>query len=51
MMLKALNISGAAISGHFCNPSETLPYINEVKVTQSCPTLCDPMDYTLHAIL
>ena len=22
-----------------------------VKVTQSCPTLCDPMDYTLHGIL
>ena len=23
----------------------------EVKVTQSCPTLCDPMDYTGHGIL
>ena len=23
----------------------------EVKVTQSCPTLCDPMDYTLYGIL
>ena len=23
----------------------------EVKVTQSCPTLCDPMDYTDHGIL
>ena len=22
-----------------------------VKITQSCPTLCDPMDYTLHGIL
>ena len=22
----------------------------KVKVIQSCPTLCDPMDYTLHAI-
>ena len=21
------------------------------KVTQSCPTLCDPMDYTVHGIL
>ena len=20
----------------------------EVKVTQSCPALCDPMDYTVH---
>ena len=24
---------------------------NEVKVTQSCPILCDPMDYTVHGIL
>ena len=23
----------------------------KVKVTQSCPTLCDPMDYTVHRIL
>ena len=22
-----------------------------VKVTQSCPTLCNPMDYTVHGIL
>ena len=22
-----------------------------MKVTQSCPTLCDPMDYTVHGIL
>ena len=26
-------------------------YWNEVKVTQSCPTLCNPMDYTLLGIL
>ena len=26
-------------------------YIKQVKVTQSCPTLCDPMDYTVHGIL
>ena len=24
---------------------------SEVKVAQSCPTLCDPMDYILHGIL
>ena len=24
---------------------------NEMKVSQSCPTLCDPMDYTVHGIL
>ena len=23
----------------------------KVKVTQSCPALCDPMDYTVHGIL
>ena len=23
----------------------------EVKVAQSCPTLCDPMDYTFHGLL
>ena len=23
----------------------------KVKVTQSCLTLCDPMDYTVHGIL
>ena len=23
----------------------------KVKVTQFCPTLCDPMDYTVHGIL
>ena len=23
----------------------------KVKVTQSCPTLCNPMDYTVHGIL
>ena len=26
-------------------------YEVKVKVTQSCPTLCDPMDYTVHGIL
>ena len=24
---------------------------SEVKVAQSCPTLCDPMDHTVHGIL
>ena len=23
----------------------------KVKVTQSCPTRCDPLDYTVHGIL
>ena len=27
------------------------PEAHEVKVAQSCPTLCNPMDYTVHGIL
>ena len=23
----------------------------KVKITQSCPTFCDPMDYSIHGIL
>ena len=26
-------------------------FIPQVKVAQSCPTLCDPLDYTVHGIL
>ena len=26
-------------------------YINKLKVAQSCPTLCDPMDYRVQGIL
>ena len=25
--------------------------MKKLKVTQSCPTLCDPMDHTVHGIL
>ena len=37
-----------------CCPSETITtlligYV-KVQVAQSCPTLCDPMDYTVHGI-
>ena len=28
-----------------------LPEVLKVKVTQLCPTLCDPVDYTVHGIL
>ena len=28
-----------------------LYHLQKVKVTQSCPTLCDPMAYTVHAVL
>ena len=31
--------------------SETEFYQLKVKVTQSCPALCDPMDYTVHGVL
>ena len=37
--------------------SKTVPYLltefafTEVKIIQSCPTLCDSMDYTVHGIL
>ena len=33
----------------FCSWSEVK--WNEMKVTQSCLTLCDPMDYTVHEVL
>ena len=29
----------------------SLHKLSEVKVAQSCPTLCDPMDYRIHGIL
>ena len=33
------------------NCSEEVKGTVKVKVTQLCPTLCDPMDYTVHEIL
>ena len=30
---------------------EPMRFPGEVKVTQSCPTLCNPMDYTVHGVL
>ena len=30
---------------------EMLSVESPVKVAQSCPTLCDPIDYTVHGIL
>ena len=30
---------------------EAIIYVCEVKVAQSCLTLCDAMDYTVHGIL
>ena len=33
------------------NDAGKMVYKVKVKVAQSCPTLCDPMDYTVHQIL
>ena len=33
---------------HLYNKSEAIICPVKVKVTQSCPTLCDPMDYIVH---
>ena len=30
---------------------EKLKYLQSEKATQSCPTVCDPMDHTVHGIL
>ena len=34
-----------------CNTANLFTIYDEVKVAQLCPTLCDPMDYTVHGIL
>ena len=36
--------------GH-CESRNKKTNLVKVKVAQSCPTLCDPMDYTVHGIL
>ena len=35
----------------FSSCPQSFPTSMKVKVTQSCLTLCDPMDYTVHGIL
>ena len=35
------------VNGH----ASSIPWPVKVKVTQSCPTLCDPMDHTVRGIL
>ena len=37
----------AGLAGHHCQPVSSV----KVKVAQSCLTLCDPMDYTVHGII
>ena len=41
------------LPGKFQNTAVTWVYLHlvRVKVTQLCPTLCNPMDYTVHGIL
>ena len=39
-----------------CSPHFSSAYLNpvfkvKVKITQLCPTLCDPIDYTIYGIL
>ena len=35
----------------YCHPAYLTYMQSEVKVVQSCLTLCDPMDYAVHGIL
>ena len=35
----------------FFTASQNIWDLSSLKVAQSCPTLCDPMDYTVHGIL
>ena len=45
-------VSPALADGFFTTaPSGKPPIIGCVEVAQSCPALCDPMDYTVHGIL
>ena len=51
--LTGSNLGKQYVKTVYCHPAY-LTYMQsevKVKVTQSCPTLCDPMDYTVHGIL
>ena len=43
------SIPGQGTRSHM--PRLRVPVKEKVKVAQSCPTVCDPVDYTLHEIL
>ena len=49
-MLQKANVYQAFYKINLCAILEEVKG-NEVKVAQSCPTLCDPMDYSVHGIL
>ena len=46
-MLAFIFMLGSIPDYNHCGSS----WVKWVKVAQSCPTLCDPMDYTVHGIL
>ena len=52
MPLKALSPSTVTFQGkgESCGGTQFGSW-SEVKVAQSCPTLCDPIDYVVHVIL
>ena len=39
------------MAGLRCDAKKHPPRFRKVKVAQACPTLCNPMDYTVHGIL
>ena len=52
---KARNRRSMESRVHLSNSSSThvvcvYTYVSEVKVAQSCPTLCNPMNYTVHEL-
>ena len=44
-------VSAAEMMEFPAGESKEWLFAPEVKVTQSCPTLCDPMNYAVHGIL
>ena len=51
VQIKASNENRSWVEEPATSLQVCLPEQLQVKVTQSCPTLCDPMDYTVHGIL
>ena len=45
------SLSSPALTGRFFTMNATWEALTSQRVTQPCPTLCDPMDYTVHGIL
>ena len=48
LIIRAASLPGRRFS---CKKPISTPMSKKVKVAQSFPTLCDPMDYTVHGIL